>query len=146
MPVSNPFLVAGAAGCFGAAALHFACLVASPSLFMVLGAGPVMARMAERGHWYPYTAAAVIGGILTVAAMYALSGAGIIRALPLLRPVLAVTAMVFLVRAVAFPWLKPFFPGNSTGFWLLSSGICLAIGLMFATGLWRMWFQQAHAG
>jgi TRAP-type C4-dicarboxylate transport system permease small subunit len=33
----------------------------------------------------------------------------------------------------------PMFPENSLTFWLISSGICLFIGGLFAVGSWQQW-------
>tara|TARA_B100000700_G_scaffold35389_1_gene34374 strand:- start:441 stop:569 length:129 start_codon:yes stop_codon:yes gene_type:complete len=33
----------------------------------------------------------------------------------------------------------PIFPENSLTFWLISSGICLFIGSLFAVGTWQQW-------
>jgi hypothetical protein len=51
---------------------------------------------------------------------------------------LAITA-VYLARALAFPLLRPLFPGNSSTFWLVSSGLCLLLGAVHLYGLWRSW-------
>ena len=49
-----------------------------------------------------------------------------------------VFAAVLLVRALAFPWLKPVFPDNSALFWRVSSGICLVMALAHGWGAWRL--------
>jgi hypothetical protein len=46
---------------------------------------------------------------------------------------------VFLLRGLAFPWLMPYFPGNGTIFWLVTSAVCLLIGTFYAAGLHRAW-------
>lgn len=35
--------------------------------------------------------------------------------------------------------LMPMFPENSLTFWLISSGICLFIGVLFTIGSWQQW-------
>lgn len=42
-------------------------------------------------------------------------------------------------RAVALPLLRPAFPENSHTFWLVSSGICLFIGLFHLYGVLGIW-------
>ena len=135
---NRPLVVAGAAS-FAAAALHLACIVGGAPWYRALGAGERMAQMAASGHWYPPTSAAVIAAILATWGAYAWSGAGLVRRLPLLRTGLVVITTIYLVRGVAFAPLQPYFPGNSTLFWLVSSGICLGIGVLHALGLRRAW-------
>lgn len=46
---------------------------------------------------------------------------------------------VYLGRAVAFPLIKSSIPGNSTTFWLVSSGISGVIGRVHAYGTVSLW-------
>lgn len=94
-----------------------------------------MARMAEAGHWYPPLVSAAIGMVLSLFALHALAGAGIVATQPFTRLVLATASLGFLARAIAFPWLKPRFAENSDRFWHVSSAICLAAGLLHLAGL-----------
>jgi hypothetical protein len=132
-------LIFAAALTFIAAILHFACIFIGAPAFRWLGAGESLARMAERGHWYPPFIAFVIGALLTAWAAWALSGAGVIARLPLTPHALAAIAAVFLLRALGFPLLKPAFPENSQTFWLVTSGICLVIGLAYVIGAVGLW-------
>jgi hypothetical protein len=97
--------------------------------------------MAEKGHWYANFIAFAIGALLAVWAVYALSGAGLLMRLPFVRLVLSVITGIYLLRAVAFPLLKPAFPENSGTFWIVTSGICLVIGLVHLAGLRQVWGQ-----
>ena len=132
-------LLVGAALSLVAAILHFACIFWGTNGFRFLGAGEPIVSMSAAGHWYPPFIAFVIGTVLTAWAFYALSGAGVISPLPFLRVVLVGITTVYLLRAVAFPLLKPVFPGNSTTFWLVTSGISLLIGLAHLAGLIQVW-------
>lgn len=136
---TNLFLLAGAILSFMAALLHFACIFWGANGFRILGAGGAIVRMAQAGHWYPPFIAFAIGSVLTVWAAYALSAGGFIPPLPLLRIALVAITAVYLLRALTFPFLKPLFPGNSTSFWLVSSGICLFIGTAHLLGLFQVW-------
>lgn len=137
----NAYLVLGAALSAVAAALHFACIFWGAPGFRFLGAGESIAQMAEAGHWYPSFIAFVIGTILTVWSAYALSGAGLLMPLPFARLVLSAITGIYLLRALAFPMLKPAFPENSDTFWLVTSGICLFLGLIHLVGLRQVWRQ-----
>jgi hypothetical protein len=138
-PPANVFLVTGAAFSALAALLHFACIFIGAPAFRALGAGEKLARLAERGHWYPGLVAFGIGAALSVCAAYALSAAGLLPRLPLMRTVLTLFAGVLLLRAFAFPLLRPLFPDNSTTFWWVSSAACLVVGLVHAVGLRQVW-------
>ena len=132
-------LLFAAALTLAAAAGHFACIFWGAAGFRFFGAGERLAKLAERGHWYPSLVAFLIGAVLVVWSAYALSAAGVIPKLPFLRLALVAITTIFLIRAVAFPALKPMFPSNSQAFWLVSSGVCLAIGLAYLVGLVGVW-------
>ena len=135
----QPLLVLAGAGSLAASILHLACIAGGPDWYRALGAGERMARMAARGHWYPTVVTLGIAAILGAWALYAWSGAGLIRRLPLLRPGLCAITGVYLLRALFFVPLQPFFPGNSAAFWYWTSGICLGFGLLHALGLRQAW-------
>lgn len=77
--------------------------------------------------------------------MYVLSGAGVIRRLPFLRPTLCAVTSVYLLRAVAFAPLRTYFPGDSAAFWLWSSAICFVMGLVHLVGLRQAWARLRPA-
>ena len=136
---NNKYLLAAAICCFAAALAHLGCIVFGGDWYRFFGAGEQMARMAEQGAWYPTVVTAVIVVVLLVWALYALAGAGVIKRLPLTKLALLLISSLFLLRGVAFVGLMPRFPENSLTFWLVSSGICLVIGGLFAIGLWQQW-------
>ncbi len=130
----------GAAFCCGLAALaHAGCILFGAHWYRFFGAGEQMAQLAEQGHWYPIVVTGTITFILLLWACYALSGAGVIRRLPLTRLALVLIGSILLIRGLAFVWLMPLFPGNSLLFWLVSSAICLLLGTLFVVGSWQQW-------
>lgn len=136
---TNKFLIL-AAICSGTAALlHLGCIIFGGDWYRFFGAGEQMAQMAEAGDIYPTIVTLVIAGLLTIWSLYALSGAGIIFRLPLLRPALCLIAAIYLLRGVIFIPLMPMFPDNSSTFWMLSSLVCLVFGLMYALGIKQAW-------
>ena len=123
-----------------AALLHLGIIVGGPDWYRFFGAGEQMARMAELGLWQPTVATLVIASALLVWALYALSGAGLLRRLPLLRSVLVAITAVYVVRGLfGFLAMPAWVPGRSDAFWLWSSGICMLIGVVHLVGLWRAW-------
>jgi len=137
--VSNKYLLAAALCCFVVAIAHLGCIVFGGDWYRFFGAGEQMAQMAEQGLWYPTIVTSVIVLVLLVWALYGLSGAGAIKHLPLTKLALVLITSIFLVRGVAFVGLMPILPENSLTFWLISSGICLLIGGLFAVGSWQQW-------
>ena len=141
-------LLAAAAADAIAALLHLICLALGPTAYRWLGAGERMAQMAARGEAYPALVTLAIAGMLLIWALYALSGAGLIRRLPLTRVVLLLVAGVYLLRAAAGVGLQRYFPSNGATFWVVSSAVCLLFGLLHALGLrqrWRMLGTTADA-
>lgn len=127
-------LVLGGALTAAAALAHLACIAIGAPAYRFMGAGEGMARAVEAGRKQPALVTAAIAAVLLVWALYAFSGAGLIGELPLTGLALPAISMVYLGRALAFPLLRPVFPGNSLTFWLVSSGICLVLGCLYAVG------------
>ena len=122
-----------------AAVAHVGCVVFGASWYRFLGAGEGIARMAEAGHRYPTFMALSIATLLFIWSAYALSGAGVMRRLPLRKPALCIITAIYLIRGLGFVAIMPLFPGNSITFWLISSGICLLFGLVHLVGLRQVW-------
>ncbi|NMG68611.1 hypothetical protein [Parazoarcus communis] len=135
----NTLLLAAALSCSLAALAHLGCIVFGGDCYRFLGAGEQMAQMADQGLWYPTMVTSTIVAVLLIWTLYALSGAGVIRRLPLTRYILIAIAAVFLARGAAFVSLMPLFPENSLTFWIVSSGICLFIGGLFSVGTFQQW-------
>ncbi len=139
MQSGNRLLVIGSI-CSGLAALvHLGCIIFGGDWYRFFGAGEQMAKMAEQGHWYPTAVTSVIVVVLSLWSLYALSGARVIFRLPLLRLGLCVISLVYLIRGIAFVGIMPMFPENSLTFWLVSSGICLGVGMLYAVGTFQSW-------
>lgn len=135
-------LILGGTLSASAAFAHLACIVLGPPAYRFMGAGERMARAVEAGSKRPTFITVAIAVVLFAWAAYAFSGAGLIGHLPLTGFVLPAISLVYLLRALAFPLLKPQFPENSTTFWLVSSGVCLVLGLLYAAGAIAVWSEQ----
>jgi len=137
-PGSQALLV-GATFSAAAAIAHLACIVIGAPAYRFMGAGERMARAAEAGKLRPTVVTLVVSLVLLVWSAYALSGAGLIAPLPLTKVALALVSAAYLARAIGFPFLKSAFPGNSNTFWLVSSAICGASGLVYLYGTLALW-------
>jgi hypothetical protein len=141
----NYFLVSAASLSAIAALLHLACIYFGGPWYRAMGAGEQMARLAESGSSYPAIVTLFIACVLLVWSLYALSGAGAIGRLPLLRSVLSAVTAVYLIRGFAFAPLMSVIPGRSLNFWLWSSAICAIFGIVHAVGLWQSWDRLTPA-
>ena len=134
LSVSAQALVLGGTLSAAAAVAHLACIVLGAPAYRFMGAGERMARAVEAGGTRPTLITLAIATVLFVWALYAFAGAGVIGQLPFTNLALPAINLVYLARALGFPLLRPMFPENSTTFWLVSSGICLMLGLLYAVG------------
>jgi hypothetical protein len=135
-------LILGGALSAVASLAHLACIALGARAYRFMGAGERMARAVEAGNIKPTLITLAIASILLVWAIYAFSASGIAPTLPLTKVALALISAIYLTRAFAFPLLKPVFPENSTTFWLVSSGICLVLGLLYAVGFIELWGKK----
>lgn len=137
--MKNRYLIVAAMFSGVAAILHLGCIVFGADWYRFLGTGEKIAQMAEAGDIYPTIVTLGISSVLTLWALYALSGAGVIFRLPLLRLSLCCIAAIYSVRGIAFIPMMSLFPSNSLTFWLTSSIICLLGGLLYVLGLKQAW-------
>jgi hypothetical protein len=122
-----------------AAILHVAVIAGGPSWYRFFGAGEEMARAAEQGSSMPALLTLGIAIVLAVWALYAFSGSGIIRRLPLLRTALILISAAYLVRALALLPILLLRPEVVDTFAVVSSLVVLAYGLAYAIGTWIEW-------
>ena len=123
------------------AVLHIGCFYYGAAWYRFMGAGEAMATLAERGSIQPTIITSFIVLVFSIWTAYALSGAGIIFQLPLLRWVLLAITAIYLLRGIAgfFFYFTPL--GRTPEFWLWSSAICLTLGLIHLFGLKQLWAQ-----
>ena len=141
----NMALVLGAGLSLLAALMHVGVIIGGPSWYHLFGAGERFVRAARAGRRFPAVVTAGIALVLTAWAAYALSGAGVIDPLPLLRPALCAITLVYLLRGLLGPFVLAG-TGRSTRFIMISSAICLVYGLVHLFGLVQVWSSLASPG
>ena len=128
-----------------AAILHLLIILGGPDWYRFFGAGEGMALLAEQGADYPTNVTLMIAFILSIWSVYAFSGAGRIRTLPLLKPVLFFVAGVFLIRGfigipmvmlIDHPYLNEL--QEKMTFIIISSLISLGIGFLYFFGGFKL--------
>lgn len=135
----NKLLVFGATLSAIAALLHVGCIYFGAPWYRFFGAGEELAQLAEAGSWIPGLITAGIALVLGIWALYALSAAGAIRRLPLLRTVLCIVTGIYLLRGLAALPVAVLQPEQATAFLWWSSAICLGFGLVHLVGLRQRW-------
>ncbi|WP_341520130.1 hypothetical protein AABC73_16700 [Pseudomonas sp. G.S.17] len=138
----NLALIISAAFSAGAAVLHVGVVIAGPAGYRLAGAGKRFIRAAEAGRAFPAIITTGIALVLMVWAAYALSGAAVIRPLPLLRPALSVITVIYLLRGFAGPLLLKD-TGRTRRFIWISSAICIVFGITHLVGLVQTWGRLA---
>lgn len=136
--MNKPLLFGGVMSIL-AAFLHIAIIIGGPEWYRFFGAGERMATLAGQGSLIPTISTLGIFTILFIWAIYAFSGAGLIKKLPFMKPALLIISAIYLIRGLAlFPvWIvKPEFV-SSLHVW--SSLVCLVIGFSYAMGTRRIW-------
>ena len=145
MTQDRTWLIVGGVLSALAALLHLAIIAGGPDWYRFFGAGEGMARAAARGELRPTLFAIGIAAILLVWAAYALSGAGLIPRLPLLRTGLVAITAVYLARGLVI--LAPGAlrrPDLTATFMIWSSLIVLLFGVVHLIGTWKAWPSLAQ--
>jgi uncharacterized membrane protein len=138
-PPSDAFLY-GAVCSATASLLHIAIIAGGAKWYQFFGAGKKFTQAAEQGHGWHDVVTLGIAAMLAVWAAYALSvlGVGVPR-LPAEKPILSLITAAYLLRGVGgFALLCMPKRSHSTRFIVVSSLICLGIGMVHAVGLWEL--------
>jgi hypothetical protein len=137
--IHNRWLVAAGLGCVLAAVAHLAIIAGGPDWYRLMGAGEPMAQAAARGAMFPAVLTGGIAAVLAGWALYAFSGAGLVRRLPLVRTALVAITLVLAGRGLAILVPDLWRPDLPFTFKLWSSIVVLALAVCFAFGTWRAW-------
>ena len=139
MKKANKFLLFAGVLSGVAALLHIAIIIGGPQWYRFFGAGEELALMAENGSWYPAVITFGIAVVLLIWALYAFSGAGLIRRLPFLKAGLVVISTIYLIRGIVFILAYFVKPEIVDEFLVWSSVICLVYGFSYAIGTKQIW-------
>jgi hypothetical protein len=134
------WLTAAAVLCFAISLLHAAMIFMGPDAYRYFGA-PQLGRAEARGYAYPDQMAAGLVLVFAAFGAYALSGAGRIRRLPLLRVALVLVGAVFTVRGlILFPQLVQLASGaGAPPRMAVFSLVSLVTGVAFLAGTLPRW-------
>ncbi len=127
-----------------AALLHIAIIIGGPQWYRFFGAGEELASMAANGSWYPAVLTFGIAVVLLLWALYAFSGAGLIRRLPFLKAGLVIISVIYMIRGLAFIPAYIVKPEIVDDFLIWSSLICLVYGFSYAIGTRQVWAKLSE--
>lgn len=138
---NNLYLLAGGICSLIVSILHVAMIFGGPDWYRFFGAGEEFAAMAERGSLYPSFVTAGLAAVFGLWALYGFSGSGLIRRLPLLKPVIVCIGCCYLARGImGIPVLFLVDSvyinelSNRIFFMLVTSSICLGVGFLYVRG------------
>lgn len=135
----NAWLIVAAGLSAVAALLHVAIVVGGAPWYRFFGAGERMVLAASAGSWYPAIVTTGIALVLSMWVAYALSGAGVIEQLPLVKWALGAITAIYLARGLAIVPLLLFASEKVTPFLLWSSVVCSIFGMIHLFGLAQVW-------
>jgi hypothetical protein len=134
--------------CAAGAVVHLAIPVGGPGWYEFFGAPPALGAMAYAGLVRPAVTCVAIAALLLAISAYAFSALGWLRPLPGRRSVLFLVGTGLMLRGAAFPIVAMQAPwqlgrvcgrcDSLNGFVLLTSALCLFIGMGFLLGAWRL--------
>ena len=145
--LSRHWMFAAGLLCAAGALVHLAIPLGGPAWYEFFGAPPALGSMARAGLARPALTCVAIAALLVAISAYAFSALGFMRPLPGLRPVLFLVGLGLTLRGAAFPIVAVQAPwqlarvcgrcDGLNGFVLLTSALCLFIGMGFLLGAWH---------
>lgn len=138
MSKSNQYLIAGGVMSALISLLHII-LAVYPSLYKYIGLDQsALTQMAEQGSSITTIVSLALALLFAIWAIYAFSGSGLIRPLPLLRFALIAISVIYILRALFLPSeinmvLNQGYPSR----FIVFSTISLIAGLLYLLGILR---------
>lgn len=151
LAAKNPYLFGSGVTASCGALLHLLIPIGGPEWYAFFGAPRGMVQMARNGDLHAPISCVLIATLLIFFAIYAFSGAGLLRRLPLLRSVLVCIGGILILRGLVFIPLILWRANalinicgdcrNINIFVVLTSLLCLGLGLGYAVGTRKHWHE-----
>ena len=135
---SNITLVVAAVLTLLLALIQVAKILGGLPVYRRFGVDETLIQMTEAGSSTPTMLFGVFALLLFILACYALSGAGVVRKLPMLRSVLMVVGLGYLFAGIA-PWIIDTAQPPDQAMPYLSSGFYIITGLLHIIGTILAW-------
>jgi hypothetical protein len=139
-------LILGGIFSFAVALLHVGIAIYGGSAYITFGAGEEFTRLDASGSPVPMLVTLGLALIFAICGLYALSGASVLRRLPLLLLALIGIGAVYTLRGLLLlPELYSTLAGTTpASHGLIFSAVSLLIGLCYLIGTILSWKQLSH--
>ncbi|WP_206052594.1 hypothetical protein [Neptunomonas marina] len=124
----------GALIAIATAVAHLSCIFLGPSCYQAQMAPPEIVQSATEGTLLAPMATLIISFLFLVCAVFAMSGAGFIKKLPFIEPVLATISGLSLLRGLATIPSSYAFPEMVSAFSITAGLIWFVAGLLYFYG------------
>jgi hypothetical protein len=130
--VKSRFLMAGGVIAAATAVWHLLCIIGGPSWYVFARAPQVIVDSAKQGTFLAPLGATVIASLMFACSVYSLSGAGLIRKIPLLMIALVSISLICLIRGLV---TVPYLLSSKLDTWeLIASSGWFFVGVCFLMG------------
>lgn len=131
----NTYLFLGGLLSFLSAILHLLIIYFGTKWYEFFGAGKKIVQWSKEGSVYPALITFAIATVMFIWALYAFSGAGLIKELPKLKEVLWLITSIYILRGLGLIPLYIFRPQKVNLFMILSSAVSFIFGLVHLIGI-----------
>lgn len=115
---------------------HMSCIFLGASCYKAQLAPPLIVRSAVEGTLVAPIGTILVSSLFLACALFAISGAGMIRRLPLTRIALMTISIVCLVRGLATIPLFLYAPALTSTFDIVAGGIWFVVGCLYLYGFY----------
>lgn len=127
-------LIIGGAIAFLTAIAHTSCIFLGPECFEAQMAPLELVESAKQGTWLAPISTLIISSLFGLCGLYALSGAKMIKKVPLTHFALAIIAALCVIRGFSTIPLSLIFPEMVSQFSIFAGVIWFLVGLLYAYG------------
>lgn len=123
---------------------HISCIVLGPGCYRAQMAPEWLIELSKSAPWLAAFATTLVSILFAATAIYCLSGAGVIRKLPLSKPAIMIISTICIVRGLATIPLSISFPESISTFSILSGMLWFLAGLSCVSG-YRLVGAEPHS-
>ncbi|GMM83836.1 hypothetical protein [Pseudoalteromonas sp. MTN2-4] len=127
-------LISVAALAFFTALSHMSCIVLGPECYRVQMAPEALIELSKSAPWRAALETTLVSLLFVATAIFCLSGAGVIRKVPMLKPAIITISVICSLRGIATLPLSLLFPEQVTAFSIIAGILWFLAGIFCITG------------